>query len=459
MSYTDDPGGREQSFVAPYLVLVMDCSSPLASSLRLSIAEVEQVDICRGNRRGHNRYSEAGHGVLQLDLDDSWMSAKHAHLHKTSGRWCLTDDGSKNGTLVNGVRASATTLSDGDLIEVGNSLILFRSEVDRRLREPADLEVSQDSHQPPAFATLNIALARKFAALERISTSSVPVVVCGETGTGKEVIARAVHELSRRDGDFVAINCGAIPESLIESELFGYRKGAFSGANEDRHGMIRAAHGGTLFLDEIAELPEPAQVKLLRVLQEGEVVPLGATSPVGVDIRVIAATHQDLPALVDSADFRQDLFARLSGFHIDLPPLRERREDIGILISALLPRIVGRDRAATSRLQRSAARALFTHAWPLNIRELELALSAATALADGMQVTLDHLPPTLQSEPTSPVIALQSADDALRKHLIELLEEHRGNVSAVAREMAKARVQIRRWCKRFSIDPETFRRH
>ncbi len=251
------------------------------------------------------------------------------------------------------------------------------------------------------------------------------------------------------------LNCGALAPTIIESELFGHRKGAFSGATEARPGFVRAAEGGTLFLDEVAELPEPSQVKLLRVLQEKEVVPVGETDAVKVDVRVVAATHQDLPARVARGLFRQDLFARLAGFAVDLPPLRSRREDIGLLVAALLPRIAG-DGASTIKLERATGRMLFNYTWPLNIRELEQALAAAVALADGAEIGPEHLPPAVRGE-ESQREPLSEGDVDLRTQLVKLLETHRGNVSAIARDLGKARVQVRRWCKRFGLNVDDYR--
>src|SRR6266852_6634237 len=181
--------------------------------------------------------------------------------------------------------------------------------------------------------------------LEAVAASTVSVVLQGESGTGKEVAATAMHRLSGRVGPFLPVNCGGLPETLIESELFGSRKGAFSGADKDRPGLFRSADGGTLFLDEIGELPASAQSALLRVLQDGEILPIGATQPIRVDVRFLAATNRNLDAQVARGLFRADLLARISGFAVWLPPLRERREDMGILIAALLNRQLG-DRAA-----------------------------------------------------------------------------------------------------------------
>jgi DNA-binding NtrC family response regulator len=428
--------------------------------------EVEEAVVGRGLHRRHHR--DGGRGRrLNIEVPDSWMSSQHFRLVKRAGDWVLIDAGSKNGTYVNGWRATEeVSLSDGDLIEAGNSLLLFRSEVRRGVLDPADLDsTSIHAEREPLF-TLSIPLARDFAALRRVAPASVPVVLLGETGTGKEVMARTLHRLSGRPGEFVAINCGALPDNLVESELFGHRKGAFSGATEDRPGLVRAADRGTLFLDEIAELPESSQVKLLRVLQENEVTPIGGTRPTKVDVRVVAATHQNLPRLVERGLFRSDLYGRIAGFQLMLPPLRERREDIGILVAAMLPQLVGERQAREIRLQRSAARALFTYHWPRNIRELEQALALACTLADGVQISLDDLPEVVRASQDEDAPAVSSLpapgddldlDRVLRDRLLRLLREHNGNVSAVARDMGKARVQIRRWCKRLNLDPDSYR--
>jgi DNA-binding NtrC family response regulator len=287
----------------------------------------------------------------------------------------------------------------------------------------------------------------------------LPIVVLGETGTGKEVIARAAHASSNRSGPFIAVNCGAIPANLVESELFGSRKGSFTGALTDRAGLVRAADGGTLFLDEIAELPLPAQVALLRVIQEREVTAVGEVKPTSVDVRIIAATHQSLDRLADTGEFRSDLYARLSGLTIKLPALRDRREDLGLVIANVVPRVVA-DRAI--RFSRRAARALFAYGFPRNIRELEKVLGLAATVAGKAEIDLVHFPDELQAPP-KPSDAGRGAepsvtDEARKAMLIQLLTVHRGQISAVARAMGKARMQIHRWIERFGIDLETYRR-
>jgi transcriptional regulator with PAS, ATPase and Fis domain len=456
MTYDESRAPTGDELAAPCVVVALECSRPLAGSGRYSAGEVDEVVLGRGDRRNHVRTTTDGVGLLRITVPDGWMSSNHVRIRREGGLWVASDDGSKNGTYVNGVRIEQRALDDGDLIEAGNTIFLFRAGVRRSYQEAPDMVVD-DQRGLPGMQTLNPAFADNLADLAKVAPSAAPVLITGETGTGKEVTARALHQLSGRSGAFVAVNCGALAPTLIESELFGYRKGAFSGATDDRPGLIRTAHGGTLFLDEIAELPEASQVKLLRVLQEKEVVPVGDVEPVPVDIRVVAATHQDVAARVEDGRFRRDLYGRLAGFQIALPPLRDRLDDLGILVAALLTRLLG-DRAGAIKLQRSAGRALFRYNWPLNVRELEQALIAATALADGDKISLEQLPPPLRGAGGRTRHAAPDADEeALRDRLIALLKQHQGNVSAVARELGKARVQIRRWCKRFGIDVERYR--
>jgi transcriptional regulator with GAF, ATPase, and Fis domain len=358
-------------------------------------------------------------------------------------------------------------LRDGDIVELGHTLFLFRDSIPVADEDMDDVDLGARVGQEPlrGMTTLIPQLAHTLTRLERVAAADIPVLIVGESGTGKEVLARAVHGLSGRRGDFVAVNCGAIPENLVESELFGHRKGAFSGASEDRTGLIRAADGGTLFLDEIGDLPAPSQAALLRVLQEREVMPVGGTKPLAVDIRLVAATHRDLEEMVDRGLFRHDLYARIAGFRMEVPPLRERREDLGLLVGALLSRAGDREHPG---LDCDAARQLFSYSWPLNIRELENCLSTASVLAGSEPIALEHLPATVRGEARVPAAATDdpvgastlrlSADDARRRNdLISAMREHKGNISAVARVLGKDRKQIQRWVKRFKLQPDDFK--
>jgi transcriptional regulator with PAS, ATPase and Fis domain len=314
------------------------------------------------------------------------------------------------------------------------------------------------------FATLDEAFAEQLERVSRLFDAGVPALLLGESGTGKEVLARQLHERTGLAGDFVAVNCGAIPAQLVESHIFGHVKGAFSGAVRDEPGYVRAAQGGTLFLDEIADLPKASQASLLRVLQEREVVPVGATRPVAVDVRILAATHESLEGLVERGEFREDLYARVAGCVLEIPPLRERLEDMGILVATLLGKIAP-GTAETIALTPDVGRALLSYPWPRNVRELERCLAICVALTKGETIHAAHLPPdianVLQSHGPRPTgsksAPLKEADERLRLDLLARLSECRGNVTDVARAMGKPRTQIHRWCKRFSVDPNVFR--
>jgi DNA-binding NtrC family response regulator len=447
------------------LHLALLCDQPTAPPSRHLLAEVDAVTIGRGPSRSSARLFEGGQRHLLLYVADAWMSTLHATLRRSGERWIVQDAGSRNGTLLNGQPCSRAVLKDGDVLELGHALFLFRESVPRTSDDTPDLDVSRLHPPAPGLATMVPALAAEVARLGSIARSTVSVVIHGETGSGKELAARALHLLSGRGGSFVAVNCGGIAKTLVETEMFGYRKGAFSGADEDRPGLIRSAEKGTLFLDEIADLSPGAQSALLRALQESEVLPVGGTKPVKIDVRVLAATHFDLQRQVNEGAFRSDLFARISGFTVRLPPLRERREDLGMLVGDILrhkaPELLDRFSFTTD-----AARALYRHNWPLNIRELEKCLTAALVLSAGDPIEISHLPDWARSLPTPPRPApppppenrvVSAAALRQREELVALLKEHRGNVSSIARAMGKARMQVQRWLKRFGLDPQSYR--
>jgi two-component system response regulator PilR (NtrC family) len=234
--------------------------------------------------------------------------------------------------------------------------------------------------------------------IEKVARSMAPVLVRGESGTGKELVARAIHACSHRaDGPFIAVNCSAIPETLLEAEFFGARKGSYTGATADREGFFQAARGGTLFLDEIGDLPLPMQSKLLRAIQERQVRPLGSTGEEAVDVRIVSATHRNLAADVQGGRFRQDLFYRLNVIEIVVPPLRDRREDLPALCQALLARIAHENGIAAPQLSPQLLEQLQLHPLPGNVRELENLLHRALALSDGSQLQVDFAPPAAQA--------------------------------------------------------------
>jgi DNA-binding NtrC family response regulator len=292
--------------------------------------------------------------------------------------------------------------------------------------------------------------------VERVAPTDATVLIQGESGTGKEVIAKAVHHASRRAArPFVAVNCGAVPETLLESELFGYMRGAFTGAAVTKPGLFEEADGGTLFLDEIAEMPAALQVKLLRALQSGEIRRLGATQATTIDVRVIAATHGDLAALISQGAFREDLFYRLNVIQIVLPPLRDRREDIPALAEHFLARSATKlDR--TLRLSADALERLLRYPWPGNVRELENAIERAAILSRREVVEPDDLPPHvsvgLQLGP-SPALPRQiTLAEAERIHILQTLERFGRNQSGAAEALGIGRTTLWRKLKEYGID-------
>jgi DNA-binding NtrC family response regulator len=383
---------------------------------------------------------------------DTRASRHHATLHAdVLGRLRLVDEGSRNGTFVNGKRVDEARVDDGDVISIGDSYLVVRAEPEGL----ADADV-------PALVGVAPSMRALRGAIHRVGPTTATVLLLADSGCGKEVVARALHDVSRPGGPFVAVNCSAIPESLAESQLFGHLAGAFSGAVA-RPGLFRAADGGTLFLDEIGDLPAAVQPKLLRVLQDRMVLPVGGTAPVPCDVRVVAATNRDLLADVEARHFRGDLYARLAEITLGIPRLRERREDVLLLLThALGPR----------RITPALAEALLLHPFPFNVRELHAIasqLKIAGAGRDALDLDLVEgrlsaaAPPARASndDPSTDERAAASAEDREpppdREKLEALLAAHRGVVTEVARAMRRSRKQVYRWIAHHGIDVERFR--
>jgi len=288
------------------------------------------------------------------------------------------------------------------------------------------------------------------------SASDAPVLVTGETGTGKELVARAIHRHGARAArPFVPVNCGALPEGLLESELFGHVRGAFTGAIADKKGLFEEARGGTLFLDEIGEMSPSLQVRLLRALETGELRPVGATRATSVDARVIAATHRDLERASREGRFREDLYYRLHVLVIRIPPLRERREDVPLLVAHFLAALQARGRGAAA-LTAAAVAALASHDWPGNVRELEHTLERMVAEARGGTIDVADLPPAFRARPAAleePLFAgLPSLEELEKRYLRHVLAEVRGNRSRAAEVLGIDRRTLYRMAERFGID-------
>jgi len=408
-----------------------------------------------------------------LCIPEAAVSRYHGRVERRHDGCWIVDNGSTNGILVNGRRIAGQLLEDHDVIRIGDSLFRHAAvgvygygayRVDGTVVESAR-PIKHGITGCPLIGGYQI--DQLLDRVSKVAKTQLSVIVTGESGTGKELLARTVHDASERAGPFQAINCAALPANLIESELFGYRKGAFTGAATDKTGLVKAAHRGTMFLDEIGDMPPDAQAKLLRVLQERKVLPIGATTPEDVDVRVVCATHRNLEDLVAQGTFRGDLFARLREFTARLPALRERREDLYPLTRHFLEK-AGRPDATVSLPYMVG---IAHYAWPYNVRELESAVKLSVALSEGRpELDLADLPePVRQSlqghgetqarrtasvpPPAEPRRSGPPTEGALR----DLLSRHGGNIAAVGRELGKERMQIHRWLKRYSIDPDEYR--
>jgi len=328
------------------------------------------LDLLRGARLRVGRGDEC-----RLRLEHGSVSRTHAELYRQGPIYALRDCGSTNGTFLNGVRTEHSGLSAGDVLRFGECLGIVAN------LEPSVTTRGFEALAPELWGgpTLAAALANARAA----ARTDLPIVLVGETGSGKERVARGVHAWSERSGRFYAVNCSTIPAALAEAELFGHQRGAFTGAERARAGHFQAAHGGTLFLDEIADLPLDVQAKLLRVLEAGEVVPLGGTAAAPLDVRVIAALQEPITKLVAEERFRPDLYARLAGFVVEVPPLRDRREEIPGLFQKFLEKHAT---GAVPRVAPALLEWLCLRPWPGNVRELELMARKLLALHGGEPV-------------------------------------------------------------------------
>ena len=314
-------------------------------------------------------------------------------------------------------------------------------------------EEIQEKYSFRSLVSRNPGMRRLFDVMEDIAASNATVFINGESGTGKELFARAIHDLSpRKNGPMVTVNCGALPETLLESEIFGVRKGAFTGATENRPGRLEMCNGGTFFLDEIGDLPLPLQVKLLRVLENHEFQPLGARTPIKADVRFITATHRNLEEMVAEGTFRQDLYFRINIVTLHIPPLRDRREDIPLLIDMALQRFNLTYNKKVRTISPEVLKLMLTHPFPGNVRELLNLIEQSVILCRGTEITLDHLPANFLN-------MTQDHSQAIRRsgklpsaaELRSLLNRYDGNRSDVARELNIDRTTLWRWMKRLDV--------
>jgi len=380
--------------------------------------------------------------AMDFVLRDTAMSRFHCEIALCDGRAVVRDLGSRNGTLVDGVSVATAYLHDGAILTLGRSQLRFElgsEQVKVPLSDRQSFGLLVGRSQP---------MSAVFAVLERAAKTDATLLLEGETGTGKDVAAESVHlESARRDGPLVVVDCGAIPAGLLESELFGHEKGAFTGADARRPGAFEAAAGGTLFLDEIGELAVELQPKLLRALETRKVQRVGSTRGVPVDVRVIAATSRVLKREVNQRRFRADLYYRLAVLEVTLPPLRERLEDLPLLVERFLGDLAPGDAAAARELRDPGFLAeLAQHSWPGNARELRNYVERCVALKQRPPLAVEDPggAPTIDVTQPLRLAREQWLRHFEQRYLDELLRRHGHNVSAAARAAGIARVHLHR---------------
>jgi transcriptional regulator with PAS, ATPase and Fis domain len=408
-----------------------------------------------------------------LVINDLALSRHHCRLDVGPHQTLLTDIDSLNGTLVNDVPIRSHALAEGDQIRIGDSILLFVA------GQPAPAPASQPGSTAIAalFVDAGTAPQMQFTSdrtivhdligesepmrdiyrrIGRAAPTDSTVLIQGESGTGKELVARAIHANSERArGPFVAINCAALPEGLMESELFGHEKGAFTGAIGQKRGRIELGDGGTIFFDEIGELPLPLQAKLLRVLQERTIERVGGARSVPVNIRVVAATNRDLSLAAKDGSFRQDLFYRLNVVNLEVPPLRERQDDLPLLITYFVRKHAARSRRKVRGVTREARARLIAYGWPGNVRELENAIERALVLGSGEWVEAEDLPeyllegpPTSKREDDGYHVAVS---DAKRRVIRDALQRAGGNVAKAARQLGLQPTYLHRLIRNLGV--------
>jgi DNA-binding NtrC family response regulator len=414
--------------------------------------EIEGGPTIRGDRRS---LLIGTHPSADVVLQDPMVSRLHARLDIEERDYVLRDLGSTNGTRVGGTRIREACLEDGSAIELGATRIAFRLAA-----EPFEIRLA-DVDRFEGLLGRSVAMRELFEICAKVAPTEAPVILQGETGTGKDLVARALHARSlRRDRPFVVLDCAAIPPGLIESELFGHEKGAFTGATSARAGVFERAAGGTVFLDELGELPLELQPKLLRCLESGEITRVGGERPIRVDFRAIAATHRDLPRAITENRFRADLYYRLAVIRIAVPPLRDRREDIPLLAAHFARQVLGD--AARPGLPPDALDALFgeltRHDWPGNVRELRNVVERAIILADParlgagtLEVAAGELSRSIEKAVHKQHSLRAARAEHEREYLTALLRHTEGDLDAAAQIAGIHRKSLERLIRRLKL--------
>jgi two-component system, NtrC family, response regulator AtoC len=391
-----------------------------------------------------------------VELPGASISRRHARVIVHDDEVQIEDLGSTNGIKLGGERIERgrpTRLPLGEGVRLGPYTLIV-------LSGTGGAAVSRDGHPCAALVIHDPTLAGKTELVERVARHGVNILIQGETGTGKEVLAQSLHTLSGRPGALVAINCAALTGPLLESELFGHERGAFTGATRTKLGLLEVAGSGTALLDEIGDLPLELQGKLLRAIESRQVYRVGGTQPIELRARLIAATHRDLPDLVARGGFRQDLYFRVNGITLAVPPLRERRGAIAALADRFLGDAARAAGAAAPRIAPAALAALVAHDWPGNVRELRSVLERALLLAGPGPIERSHvlLSPARRPEPSQPEPEPEPEPELDRARFLAVAQAHAGNTTAIGRALHTSRSHVRRLAQRFGVDLEGLRR-
>ena len=436
-------------------ILSVSISSGMSVEIRLGLKEIK---IGRGKQ-------------ADLLLPDPSVSRLHARIFRVGDQYFLSDN-SKNGTFVGAKRISQVQLEGGLAFRIGPYQIHFaRDERSHSTSEPLTVvpgSVTDPPHRadrkaPPASSSSTLGMINQSTIMKglikdifKVAASGFPVLIEGETGSGKELVSRGIHECSgRKDSPFVVVNCGAISPELIESELFGHEKGAFTGATAQRRGAFEIAHGGSIFLDEIGELPLRLQPKLLRALEQKEIKRVGGNDSILVDVRVLAATNRNLRKEVSERNFRDDLYFRISTITLSIPPLRDRREDILPIANHFLSDVASRANRPAPELSAPAAEFLSSNDWPGNVRELRNAIQRAVVMSDGPSLGVRDFSFLHSTNPESPAVvadhSLSRWEMSEKTNILNELSRQKGNKTRTARELGIAKSTLFEKLKKYEI--------
>jgi DNA-binding NtrC family response regulator len=445
-------------------ILIVDDEKDICMALNILLTkEGYDVKEAYNGEAALERIAKENFDIILTDIKmekmDGFEVLKQAQIISPETSVIMMTAFASVGSAVEAMRAGAVDYITKPFINDEIRLTIRRLLQSRDLRTENQILRQELSQRRVAFSNIigsSEPMQKVFAFMEKVVPNKSNILITGDSGTGKGLVAQAIHETGpRKDKPFISINCGAIPENLLESELFGHKKGAFTSANEDKKGLITMANGGSLFLDEIGELPQALQVKLLHVIQAKELTPVGDTRVITVDVRIIAATNADLMQRVREGRFREDLYYRLNVIEIRMPALRERSDDIPVLIKHYLDIFAKEAGKTIKEIDYEAMQALLAYDWPGNIRELRNTIERATVLADGEVITIHDLPDkfrTLDVEGISTSSLRQALDNFEREYIRRSLAESKGNKESAATKLGIDLATLYRKLKKLRIE-------